>query len=263
VQPPDFVGAPKKSFFIDGSYEDLLPDGAVSVDFYDTRVFPKTDPGTTFEISNRTAHVGARTKGVRSFGGTFVFTTIARARLLSGANRTQTKALLVKTIPGISQEQVKKDINDNIFAARAWLGSDFQSSTVSFYLKHTSIATSVGTMVIFAFIAGFFIVGLTLYSSAIDRMKDYGTMKAIGATNGYIRKLIYTQAGLFAVTGFLIGQVLISGFKAAIEKQGLLIHFTPTFNVVFFFLICLIALGGGTFAARRITKMEPAEVFRF
>jgi putative ABC transport system permease protein len=43
-------------------------------------------------------------------------------------------------------------------------------------------------------ISGFFIIGLTLYSSAVDRIRDYGTLKAIGATNGYITRLILLQS---------------------------------------------------------------------
>lgn len=258
---PDFVGAPK--VFNDGNANDLLPDGAVVVDFYDTRVFPKTDIGTSIEISGRQAYIAARTKGVRSFGGTYVFTTIERARLWTGTPYNVSSAFLVEAKPGTDRPALIKSINDNIFGVRAWEGTDLGSSTVSFFLKNTSIATSIGTMVVFAFIAGFFIVGLTLYSSAIDRLKDYGTMKAIGATNGYIRKLIYTQAGLFAVLGFGVGFALVKLFALAIASKGLIIHFSLPFLVLFASLIGLIAIGGATFASRRITKIEPAEVFRF
>lgn len=256
-----FVGLPKR--FHRGRVEDLIPDGAVSVDIFDTRAFPQTAIGTTMEINKRKAYIAATTKGVRSFGGILVFTTIDRARFLSGAPSDQSSAFLVEVSPGVEQDQVVDRINRNIFGVRAWKGVDFQRQTVRFILANTSIATSFGTMVLFAFISGFFIVGLTLFSAAIDRMKDYGTMNAIGATNAYIRKLIYTQALLFAVIGFFIGYLLILGFKAGVAQKGLLIHFSPLFLLVFFLLIGVIALGGATFASRRITKLEPAEVFRF
>lgn len=261
VSSPNFVGTPKK--FFDGKASDLLTDGAISVDIFDTRVFPKTDIGTTLEVSGREAHIAARTKGFRGFGGTNVFTTIERARLWSGGNYNQSSAFLVETKAGFDQKLIVNAINQNIFGVRAWQGTELGNSTVLFILKNTSIATSIGTMVVFAFIAGFFIVGLTLYSAAVDRLKDYGTMKAIGATNGYIRKLIYTQAGLFALFGFGIGFLLVEAFAWAIAKKGMLITFSPLFLVIFAGLICSIALGGATFASRRITKLEPAEVFRF
>jgi len=69
-------------------------------------------------------------------------------------------------------------------------------------------------------IVGFVIIGLTLYSAAIDRIKDYGTLKAIGATNAYIRKLIICQALIVSFVGFLIGTLLVEGFRNGIANAG-------------------------------------------
>ncbi|RME96046.1 MAG: FtsX-like permease family protein [Bacteroidetes bacterium] len=256
-----FVGFPKE--FYEGSAVDLIPDGAVSVDIFEGRTFSNTELGTTFEINGRKAYVAARTRNVRGFGGVLVFTALERARNWSGVTGRPSNAFLVETEPDAERAKVIAAINENIFGVRAWEGKEFGKKTVQFILTNTSIATSFGTLVIFAFISGFFIVGLTLFSAAIDRMKDYGTMKAIGATNSYIRKLIYSQAFLFAVVGFFLGYLLILAFKAGVAKQGLLIQFSPWFLGLFFTMICVIAVGGATFASRRITRLEPAEVFRF
>lgn len=261
VEAPEFIGAPKK--IDEGTLRDLIPEGAVCVDYFETAVFPNTDIGTTFEINNRKVYIAARTKGVIGFGATFVFTTIERARALCKSPPSVAHAFLVEVKDGYTDEQVIETINNNIFGVRAWKGKDLGRSTIVFLVKYTSIATSLGMMVIFALITGFFIVGLTLYSAAIDRLKDYGTMKAIGATNGYIRQLIYTQAALFAVLGFSFGFLLIEIFVYFMSKEGFLITYSTWFLVTFFLLIGIIAFSGATFAVRRITKLEPAEVFRF
>jgi putative ABC transport system permease protein len=62
----------------------------------------------------------------------------------------------------------------------------------------------------------FFIIGLTLYSSTLDRIKDYGTLKAIGARKGYVNRLIIAQAFLYAVLGFVITLILLIGFQQAV-----------------------------------------------
>ncbi len=263
LNAPEFVGQPQAQNIIEGKMSDLLPDGAVCVDIFDKRIFRSTELGTSFEINKRKVHIAARTKGVRAFGGSLVYTTIERARMLTKASPNATSAFLVEAMSGIDQNKIVKDINQNIYGVKAWKGEELASSTVSIILKTTSIATSVGTLVIFALIAGFFIIGLTLYSAAVDRLKDYGTMKAIGATNGYIRRLIYTQAFIFALFGFGIGYLLMTAFKNAIANSGLLFDYTPQFLAMFFCVILLISLGGASFAVRRIIKLEPAEVFRF
>lgn len=258
LEPPVFAGAPH---FVEGRPRDLLPEGAISVDVFDTRAFPNNRLGATLEINGRKTYIAARSRGVRGFGSVFVFTTIERARALTGASPQEANAFLVRSRPGQESEVIRL-INENIYGVRAWRGEDFADSTVSIILRTTSIAFSVGTLVLFAFVAGLFIVGLTLYSSAIDRIRDYGTMKAIGANNHYIRRLIFTQALVFAVAGFSIGFLFLQGFRRGVAQQGLLFEFSPALLAGFIFSIAVIALGGAILAVRRIGKLEPAAVFR-
>jgi len=260
VQPPGFVGAPKDLFA--GSHTDLLQEGALSGDMHEKRVFKDNRIGATFEINKQQAFIAAQTKGVLGFGRAYSFTTIDRARAISGSGKNQANAFLIKPLPGYTQTEVAKNINGRIYGVKAWTAEDFRKATILFYLKHSSIVISIGTMVVFAFLAGIAIVGLTLYSSAIDHIRDYGTMKAIGATNGYIRRLLYMQAMMLAIPGFIFGQLLVQIFKIFIESKGLLIHFNTQFYIIFFIMVCVIALSGAALASRRILKLEPGEVFR-
>ena len=101
-----------------------------------------------------------------------------------------------------------------------------------------------------------------MYSSALDRLKDYGTLKAIGAGNNYISRLILTQAFLFSIVGFLIGFLLLDGFRRGVANSGLIFSFSPLMLLGMFTIIGLISLGGASFALSRIRGVEPAAVFR-
>lgn len=261
VLPPVFAGAPPGRF-VAGSPEDLIPEGAVSVDVFNEGAFPVIKIGTPFELNGRTSYIAARTKGMNGFDGTYVFTTIDRARMLVGASSNTASAFLVTPAYGVNQDSLIKEINRTIFGVRAWKGKDFADATVKYFLENTGIAMSVGTLIVFAFVAGFFIIGLILYSAAVDRIRDYGTMKAIGANNGYIMKLIYLQAFIFAIFGFIAGYFLLKGFQKGISNAGIFFTYPAWFMPVFFLVITLIAVGGATFAVRRITGVEPAQVFK-
>ncbi len=101
-----------------------------------------------------------------------------------------------------------------------------------------------------------------MYSSALDRLKDYGTLKAIGASNTYISKLILTQAMLFTVVGFVVGLALLEGFRIGVAKSGLIFSFSPLVLFIMFVTIGLISVSGASFALSRIRSVEPAAVFR-
>jgi putative ABC transport system permease protein len=96
----------------------------------------------------------------------------------------------------------------------------------------------------------------------LDRLKDYGTLKAIGATNGYVTKLILMQSFLFAIIGFIIAQLLLIGFQKGVASAGLVLSFPPILILGLFLVTLFISMGGSLFAIRKINSVEPASVFR-
>jgi putative ABC transport system permease protein len=260
VELPDCKGGP--TALDRGTFADLATDGAVAFDTYDRKAFNGADIGTSFEIGGRRAYLAAATKGYRGFGAQYMLTTVERARYLGNFPQDKLSAVLVYLEPGIDSIAVRDAINKSIFGVRAWLPQDFSSQTKVTVLSTTGIAISIGTLLIFAVISGFFIIGLTLYSAAIDRIRDYGTLKAIGATNGYITRLILLQALLFTIVGFTVGMGLAEFFRFGIAKAGTIFQYTWLLRFAFLLVTTMISLGGATFAVRRINGVEPASVFR-
>ena len=246
-----------------GNLPDLQLDGAVSAEFYEKKnLGGNIDLRTNLEINGKRAFFVLQTKGFRGFGSSFCVTTIERARFFSNQSATAISAVLVNVENPEEIDAVVASINQNIFGLRAWPSQELATSSVKKILVSSGIALSTGTLIIFALIAGFFIIGLTMYSSALDRLKDYGTLKAIGAGNKYISRLILTQAMLFTIVGFVVGLVLLEGFKIGVAKSGLIFSFSPLVLIGMFTTIGLISLSGASFALSRIRSVEPAAVFR-
>ena len=247
----------------EGKTADLQTDGAVSGEYYEKKnLGGKIDVGTDFEINGKRAFFAVQTKGFRGFGSSFCVTTIERARYYTNQPLSTISAVLVNLQPGANIDEVVANINATVNGVKAWPAPQLAASSVKKILSSSGIALSTGTLIIFALIAGFFIIGLTMYSSALDRLKDYGTLKAIGAGNAYITRLILTQALLFSVVGFLIGLALLEGFRQGVANSGLIFSFSPLMLLGMFTTIGLISLSGASFALSRIRSVEPAAVFR-
>jgi putative ABC transport system permease protein len=262
-EAPTFAAGPRPDLIMDGNIGNLLEDGAVSAEFYDESTFNNSvAPGTTVEINGKSAVIRIRTKNARGFGGSFFYTTLSKARYFGGFPNNKISAVAVKVKPGFSREQVIANINNTIVGVRAWDSTDLKNTTAKFITITSNIGTSIGSLVVFAIISGFFIIGLTLYSAALDRLKDYGTLKAIGATNGYVTKLILMQSFLFAIIGFIIAQLLLIGFQKGVASAGLVLSFPPILILGLFLVTLFISMGGSLFAIRKINSVEPASVFR-
>jgi putative ABC transport system permease protein len=263
-EPPMFIAGPKPESINAGNILSLNDDEAVSAEYFDQATFDyPVKMGTRVEINGKSATIKLETKNARGFAGSFFYTTLSKARFYTSFPESKVSTIAVQVKPGYTVDDVVNNINRSVYGIKAWNSEKLRKATISYITISSNIGTSIGSLVIFAVFSGFFIIGLTLYSSAVDRIKDYGTLKAIGATNQYITRLILTQSFLFAVAGFIIAVILLEGFKAGVSNAGLLIRYSIREYAVLFLVTVFISVGSSLFfAIRTIRNVEPAAVFR-
>src|SRR5690606_17128623 len=144
--------------------------------------------GKPIEINGKRANIGLITRNAQAFGASVMYTSIENARVLGNASPTKVSIIIAQLETDAYKKEVIQDINQLFPQLRAWDAKAIQQSTVNEILVTSNMGMSFGTLVLFAMISGFFIIGLTLYSSALDRIKDYGTLKAIGAKKRYVNR---------------------------------------------------------------------------
>jgi len=262
--PPYFVAGPNQKKIKIGQLSDLEQPYAISADYFDAQTFDSpTAIGTQLEINGQLAIISLQTSNARGFGGSYFYTTLDKARTYCNASPYSISAIGICVKPGYKPEQVVKNINSNIPGIKAWTADNLKNSSIRFLVVSSNIGSSIGSLVIFAILSGFFIIGLTLYSTAMDRIKDYGTLKAIGATNKYITRLIITQSFIFSTIGFLIAYALLELFRLAVAGSGLLFSLNPALVLALLAITLFISLGSTYFfSVKTIRNVEPASVFR-
>ena len=115
----------------------------------------------------------------------------------------------------------------------------------------------------------------TLVMAILERRREIGVLKALGATDGDVRKLFFAEAGamgllggILGVTlGWLIGQALTWGTTIYLRRQdlpGVKISYVPwwlaTSAIVFAVMVSLIA---GLYPAARAARLNPVEALRY
>ena len=259
---PDFVIGPNQSRIFEGNLTDLTLPEAVSVEFFNAKSWnTNLHLNKQIELNAKSAQVKLITKNAQAFGGNYVYTNLFNARYYGNVDPSKVSLIVLNLADVSNKKQVIESINQLYPNLRAWDTKALQQSTVKEILISSNMGMSFGTLVVFAMISGFFIIGLTLYSSALDRVKDYGTLKAIGANKSYVNRLLITQALLYALIGFTVAFILLVGFSQGVKKSGLEINFSFGFISFLLGVTLFISIGGSLFAVRKISKLEPASVF--
>jgi putative ABC transport system permease protein len=262
LKSPDYVGAAVE-FTPNTNLNTLLNADAVIMDVTDTAIMNNMHVGVYFTINDKRVYLSGLSIGMTGFGASYVITTAERARQLSGLDASYVNAYLLDIDTAQqSKAAIISAINTQMGHVRAVEGRVLSTETLFFMLKTSNIAVSFGMMVLFATVAGFAIVGLTLYSSVNDRIRDYGTIKAIGGSNSFLRKLILLQALMYATAGFGVSYGLLLLMQMAFEGGRLNVVYPAWLIALLIGITASISLLSSLIAMRKIVKLEPVEIFR-
>jgi putative ABC transport system permease protein len=120
-----------------------------------------------------------------------------------------------------------------------------------------------GITVLRAVTVGTAISGQTFYLFTAENLKQFGALKAMGASNWLIARMLMLQAWTVGFIGYGIGLGLTVLFGMMVLKKGqppfMLPYQLPLFTFAVIMFICTLAALMGI---RRVYKVEPAMVFR-
>lgn len=218
--------------------------------------------GERREISGVRSKVVGLTKGIRSFTTSpFVFTNMDSARAFSRLGPTHLTYILVKAAPG----QSVTDLRDRIRSMAnldAFTQAEMSERTRSYWSKRTGVGVGFFTTAIMGIIVGLVVVGQILYNGTLEHIKEYGTLKAMGAENGAIIRVILYQALFSAAVGSVIGGVLAFGAQAGMATLNLSVALTPTLLVGTVLLTATMCTLASVLSILKVLRLDPAMVFK-
>ena len=139
---------------------------------------------------------------------------------------------------------------------------EYHDRIVNYLLTETQIGVSFGTSTVFGLIVGFVIVGLTMFSGVVDNLREFGMLKAIGATTLDLALVLMLQAAGYAIAGSGIGLLLVAGLAAGIRSPALVVILPPWLIFGAPVLMLVVCISASFLALLRIRGLEPAMVFR-
>lgn len=80
----------------------------------------------------------------------------------------------------------------------------------------------IGVVIGLAVVVGFIVVSMAMYTAVLERTRDIGILKALGASSGYILELLFRETLVIAIIGTVLGIAMTYG------TQWLMMHAVPT-----------------------------------
>ncbi len=211
-------------------------------------------------LMGRTFRVVGLSDGTRLWAGSYLFVRqSALATLLRAPGATG--LLFVTPAAGLTPETLRQRLQ-SVPGTSALLKSTLIANDIALLARIYDAPLLL--MVGIAFLVGVLVVGLVIYAATVERQREYGVLKAIGASSGVLYRVVTIQALIAASVGAVLGGGLALGAASLVMalRPQILLVIEPAALAGAFGVGLAMALLAALLPARAVTRLAPAEVFR-
>ncbi len=140
--------------------------------------------------------------------------------------------------------------------------AEFSEMTRFYWMFTTGAGVAVLLAAVLGLVVGFVVVAQTIYAITMDHLREFGTLKAIGASNRYVYRVILEQVSLSAVIGYALGMIVSLLVVRASQHGGAAILVPWPMGIGMFFLTLLMCAGASVVSIRKVMRLDPAIVFK-
>jgi putative ABC transport system permease protein len=217
--------------------------------------------GDAVDVLGRTYQITGLSRGTSSWLGAYLFISRQEAedvfqlpggasfyllRLPSGTDVAAAREAIEQQVPGVE------------------VMTPGERAALDWTLLGTVLDTPINLMIVIGIVTGTAVMGLTAYTAIIDRMREYGVLKAVGADGEWLRHLVIRETLYRAISGFVLGAGL--SYLTAELIMFLFPQFTITIlpeTVVFTGLLAVaMTVLAALLPIRQVMMIDPAVVFK-
>ena len=217
--------------------------------------------GDEIDVLGRTFHVVGLTRGTTSWMSPYIFVSLDAAAAALGLNNLVSYHLLQLPQDRDVNEAIA-DVEEEIAGVDALTPDDVAAADRR--VLATVMDMPLQVMIFIGAVIGAAVMGQTTYTAVVDRRREYGVLKAVGASGRRLTWLVVRETAYRSALGFLLGVGLAYLFAALIETIW------PQFTIVIRAetvlqggaLALLMTLAAAWLPIRRLHDIDPLLVFK-
>jgi putative ABC transport system permease protein len=250
---------------VQGDVLDVKREDGVIIDDLYKRKLGVQQIGDRVEIGDHRARVVGFTHGIRSFTTSpFVYTSFKNSLNYTrpASREDQLAYILIKVAPGFTPAEVQKNLHARLTDVDIYTAEEFSRRTRFYWMFTTGAGLAVLTAALMGLVVGVAVVAQTIYAATMDHIREYGTLKAMGASNRYLYGVLIEQAVWSAVLGYAFAMILAHFIVQGSEKGGALILLPLSMKIGMLFLAIFMCIIAALVSINKVTRLDPAMVFK-
>jgi putative ABC transport system permease protein len=217
--------------------------------------------GDTVTVLGGEARIVGLSEGTASLVNSVAFVSFDDFQAMRGGAPV-VSFVLVKVAGAASPEAVAAAIERGVPDVTAQTRTDFSTQERRLVMDMSADVISIMNAV--GFVVGLAVVALTVYVQTLARRREYGVLKALGARNRVLYRVVLVQAVLSVAVGFLVGLAFTGLLGFIVPRAGLDLELSigaASLAKVGLFAAVIAGLAA-ILPIRQVSGVDPAIVFR-
>ncbi len=213
--------------------------------------------GDRFSVAGAELQVVGLSEETRSWMTSLVFVTSDTAATLAGEGATASYLLVTTPDPEPTATAITDATGLDALSPSVLAANDRE---VLAGIMEGPILLMIGI----AFAAATLVIALTVYSGVVERLREYGVIKAIGAAQGRVLRIVAGQTLFLSITGSLLGYFFYLAGTWLVRQVRPQFWFTlrPSHFVTVAAAAVVMAAVAAVLPTRRLGRVDPASVYR-
>ena len=242
--------------------KDVSPQSVI-YDESDRPVLETVSLPARVEINGQRATVDHEVQGFGGFLGVpALFTSYRNASRYLGLTSDEGMFILARVATGYSVADVQRSLQERLPEVDVLTREEFARKSRGYWVIKTGAGSAILTAAILGFVIGLVVVSQTIYANTMENIEEYATLKAIGASRGFVASILIIESLICGAAGSILG--LFAVIPAMHYAKSLIpwIHtpwWLPLITIALSLLMCSLA---AIASVRTSLTIDPARVFR-
>lgn len=245
-----------------GSNTEMSSD-AVLYDVSDRKEIQVKDLPVDVEINRHRASIEREIHGYGAFLGVpFLFTSYRNALRYMDFEPGEATYVLVRVQHGFPISQVQRNLQRRLPEFDVLTREHFAAKSRWYWTMKTGAGGAILTAAALGFLIGLVVVSQTIYANTLENIEEYATLKALGAAQSFVAKVVLAQALICGALGGVVGLLIVVPSIHYTRSLIPWIHapwWLPALMVIPSLLMCSLA---SIASVRKALTVEPGRVFR-
>lgn len=218
--------------------------------------------GDSVQVMGYNLRIVGLTEGTFGMATSVTFANKTAMALLMGVSPDSASYILIQPEEDVNLNTLASNIRTSIPDANLLTQDAFAASDREMIRQMG--ADIIQMMNIIAYVIGVLVIGITIYTATLERSREYGVLKAIGAKPGQLLQLVLSQSFVSVGFGYLVGVLAAYGLATIVMQfvPEMPILLEPTRWLLQAPILALVAVVATLLPMARIVQIDPLVVFK-